>query len=96
LPLAIGIAVSMIPAGFYQATREVAAGARPTGISTQLGVVPSGGLFAVLVAAGIITRKKRDAHARWLLLATLKLAFKLPTLPSWPYGSSHAQRARGS
>ena len=68
----------MIPAGFYQATREAAAGAGPTGISTQLGVVTSGALFVVLVAAGIITRKNREAHARWLLLATLVLLW-----PAW-------------
>ena len=39
LPLAIGVAATMVPAGVYQATRDAAAGAGPTGISSLLGVV---------------------------------------------------------
>jgi hypothetical protein len=78
MPLAIGVALTMIPAGFYQATRDAAAGAGPTGISTLLGVFTSGALFVGLVAAGIIARRDREAHARWLLLATLVVLW-----PAW-------------
>ncbi|MEP6571912.1 MAG: hypothetical protein ABJD11_04425 [Gemmatimonadota bacterium] len=78
LPLAVGLAVTMIPAGFIQATRDSAAGAGPTGISEFLGVFTSGALFVALVAAGIIARRDREAHARWLLLATLMVAW-----PAW-------------
>ena len=78
LPLAIGVAVTMIPAGFFQATREAAAGAGPTGISSVLGVFTSGALFVGLVIAGIVARKDREAHARWLLLATLVVVW-----PAW-------------
>lgn len=78
LPLAILVAVTMIPAGFFQATRDAAAGAGPTGISGLLGVFTSGALFVGLVTAGIVARRDREAHARWLLLATLVVAW-----PAW-------------
>lgn len=78
LPLAIGVVVTMLPAGVFQATRDAAAGAGPTGISGLLGVLTSGILFVALVAAGIITRRDREAHARWLLLATLVVIW-----PAW-------------
>lgn len=78
LPLAVAVVITMIPAGFHQATREASAGAGPTGISTFLGVFTSGALFVGLVAAGIAARRDREAHARWLLLATLVVAW-----PAW-------------
>ncbi|HEX7704990.1 MAG TPA: hypothetical protein VF701_00880 [Thermoanaerobaculia bacterium] len=78
LPLAIGVMVTMIPAGFFQATRDAQAGAGPTGISGILGVLTSGALFVGLVTAGIVARRDREAHARWLLLATLVMLW-----PAW-------------
>lgn len=78
LPLAIGVAVTMIPAGFFQATRDAAAGAGPTAISAFLGVFTSGALFVALVSAGIVARKDRESHGRWLLLATLVVLW-----PAW-------------
>lgn len=78
VPLAIGVAITMLPAGVFQATRDAAAGAGPTGISTVLGVLTSGLLFIALVVAGIMTRRDREAHARWLLLATLVVIW-----PAW-------------
>jgi hypothetical protein len=78
LPLAIGVAITMIPAGFFQATRDAAAGAGPAGISAFLGVFTSGALFVALVSAGIVARKDRESHARWLLLATLVVLW-----PAW-------------
>jgi hypothetical protein len=68
----------MVPAGFYQATRDAAAGAGPTGISSLLGAVTSALLFVALVSCGILARRDREAHARWLLLATLVVAW-----PAW-------------
>ena len=35
-----------------------------------LGVLTSGILFVALVTAGIVARRDRESHARWLLLAT--------------------------
>lgn len=78
LALAIGVALTMIPAGFFQATRDADAGAGPTGISGLLGVITSGALFLALVAAGISARRDRESHARWMLLATLVVAW-----PAW-------------
>lgn len=78
LPLAIGVAVTMLPAGVFQATRDAAAGAGPIGISTLLGVLTSGIIFVALVAAGIAARRDREAHPRWLLLATLIVIW-----PAW-------------
>lgn len=78
LPLAVGVALTMVPAGVFQATRDAAAGAGAAGISSLLGVFTSGALFVALVAAGIATRRDREAHARWLLLATLVVVW-----PAW-------------
>lgn len=78
LPLAVGVAATMVPAGVYQATRDAAAGAGPTGISGLLGTVTSAILFVTLVSCGIFARRDREAHARWLLLATLVVAW-----PAW-------------
>ena len=78
MPLALGVLITMIPTGFYQATRDAQAGAGPTGISSVLGVLTSGVLFVGLVTAGIVARKDREAHPRWLLLATLVVLW-----PAW-------------
>jgi hypothetical protein len=78
LPLAFGVAVTMVPAGVYQASRDAAAGGGPTSISSLLGVVTSAILFLTLVTCGILARRDREAHARWLLLATLVVAW-----PAW-------------
>lgn len=66
LPLAGAVAVTIIPAGLVQISREVAAGGGETAISSIVGMFTSGALFVALVAAGIITRQDREAHARWL------------------------------
>jgi hypothetical protein len=78
LPLALGVALTMIPAGVVQATREAAAGAGPTGISSILGVVTTALMFVALVAAGLWARRDRESHARWMLLATLVVIW-----PAW-------------
>lgn len=78
LPLAIGVAATMLPAGVFQATRDTAAGAGPTGISVVLGVLTVAVMFVALVGAGVLARKNREAHARWMLLATLVVIW-----PAW-------------
>jgi hypothetical protein len=78
LPIAVGALLTMIPTGFLEATREAAGEMGPTGISMVLGSFTSGGLFLALVTAGIITRRSREAHSRWMLLATLVLLW-----PAW-------------
>lgn len=78
LPVAAGVALTMLPAGVVQATREAAAGAGPTGISNVLGVLTTAVMFVALVAAGIRARRDRESHARWMLLATLVVIW-----PAW-------------
>lgn len=78
LPLALGVATTMVPAGVHQVARDVAAGAGAAGVSSLVGVFTSGILFVALVACGILARRDREAHARWLLLATLVVAW-----PAW-------------
>ncbi len=78
LPLAVMIAFSMIPAGLFQVDRDVAAGGGRTAVSALLGIFTSGAMFVGLVAAGILTRRDRHAHARWMLLATLVVIW-----PAW-------------
>ncbi|MBK7908002.1 MAG: hypothetical protein IPJ78_15770 [Gemmatimonadetes bacterium] len=78
VPIAIGVVLTMLPAGAYQVTRDLAAGVGPSSVSAIVGVVTSGVLFLTLVSLGIGARADRDAHARWLLLATLVVAW-----PAW-------------
>lgn len=78
LPVALIVAITMIPAGLFQVERDLSGGSNPTTISTLLGVVTSSILFVALVAAGIVARRSREAHARWLLLATLLVIW-----PAW-------------
>ena len=78
LPLAVGVALTMVPAGMFQVTRDLAAGAGSTGVSAFLGILTSGAMFVTLVTLGIVKRKDREAHARWMLLATLVVLW-----PAW-------------
>jgi hypothetical protein len=78
VPLALGIAVTMVPAGLYQAIRDTDAGGEPAATSSLLGVFTSAFLFVTLVAAGVLARRDREAHPRWLLLATLLVIW-----PAW-------------
>jgi len=78
LPLALGVAGTMIPAGLFATVRDVHAGLGSVAVSSLLGVVTSAVLFIVLVAAGITARRNREAHPRWMLLATLLVIW-----PAW-------------
>ena len=78
LPLAIAVAATMIPVGVHQAVRDVDTEWRNIAVSSLLGVITSAILFAVLVTAGILARRDREAHSRWLLLATLLVIW-----PAW-------------
>lgn len=76
--MAVGVATTMVPAGVSQVTRDTAGGAGATGVSAIVGVITSGILFVALVACGIVARRDQETHARWLLLATLVVAW-----PAW-------------
>jgi hypothetical protein len=78
LPLALAVAGTMVPAGLYATIRDVQAGAGSIAISSLLGVVTSAVLFVAMVVAGVVARRDREAHPRWLLLATLLVVW-----PAW-------------
>ncbi len=78
LSLALAVAGTMVPAGLYATIRDVQAGVGSVAISSLVGVVTSAVLFAALVAAGVVARRDREAHPRWLLLATLLVIW-----PAW-------------
>lgn len=78
LPLALGVAATMIAAGCYQSLRDSRTELGDTGISSLLGTVTSATLFVALVIAGIAARHNREAHPRWMLLATLLVIW-----PAW-------------
>jgi hypothetical protein len=78
LPLALAVAGTMIPAGLYSTIRDSDAGLGSIAISPLLGVITSAILFVALVTAGVVARRDREAHSRWLLLATLLVIW-----PAW-------------
>lgn len=78
LPLAAGVALTTVLVGVNSVARDVAAGGGDSAVSVLLGSVTSAMVFLVLVTAGIVTRRRREAHARWMLLATLVVAW-----PAW-------------
>ncbi len=78
LLMAVGVAVTMFPAGMYQVGRDVAAGMGETGVSALVGVVTSAVMFLGLVIAGIICRRRPAVHKRLMLLALIVLLW-----PAW-------------
>lgn len=73
-----GVAITMVPAGAVEVSRNLAAGADESSYSTILGTLLSAILFLTMVAAGIWQRKKPEYHKRWLLLATIVVLW-----PAW-------------
>jgi hypothetical protein len=76
--LAIAITITIVPAGLYQAEKELAQGLGQTAISSILGTLTSGLIFIGLVIAGILKRHKSSTHKRLMLLATIVLLW-----PAW-------------
>ncbi len=68
--IALGTAITMLPAGVFQVENE---GSGETAISTIVGVCTSAVIFLILVLAGIIFRKNSAAHKRLMLLATIEV-----------------------
>jgi len=78
LLIALAVAGTMVPAGLYATIRDAQAGLEHVAISSLLGVVTSAIMFVMLVVAGVAARRDRQAHPRWMLLATLLVIW-----PAW-------------
>lgn len=76
--IAIGAAISILPAAMYQCERELKEGLGETAISAVLGSVNSSLIFLSLVILAIANRKKPAAHKRLMLLATIVILW-----PAW-------------
>jgi hypothetical protein len=76
--IAVGIAVTMIPAGMFQVQRDLRLGLGETAVSALLGVVTSALMFTTLVALAFYYRKKRDVHKALMLIATIFVLW-----PAW-------------
>ena len=76
--IAVGAAISIIPASLYQIERELKEGLGQTAISPIVGSLASATMFLTLVTLGIVYRKKPQVHKRLMLLATILLIW-----PAW-------------
>jgi magnesium-transporting ATPase (P-type) len=76
--IAIGITVTIVPAGLYQIEKELRQGLGQTAISNALGIITSPLLFISVVIAGILKRNDHSSHKRLMLLATILLLW-----PAW-------------
>lgn len=76
--LALGVAITMLPAGVFQVERDLKEGLGDRAISPILGVCTAAIIFLALVFAAIINRKKPERHKRFMLLAIIVVLF-----PAW-------------
>ncbi|MBX2934281.1 MAG: hypothetical protein KF825_08545 [Ferruginibacter sp.] len=76
--MAVGAAISIIPASLFQVERELKDGLGQTAISSIVGSFISATMFLILVTLGILNRKRPQVHKRFMLLATIILIW-----PAW-------------
>lgn len=76
--IAVGAAISIIPASLFQVERELKEGLGQTAISSIVGSLASATMFLILVTLGILNRKRPQVHKRFMLLATIILIW-----PAW-------------
>ena len=76
--IAVGAAISIIPASLFQIERELKEGLGQTAISSIVGSLASASMFLILVTLGILNRKRPQVHKRFMLLATIILIW-----PAW-------------
>lgn len=76
--LALGVAITMLPAGLYQVERDLKEGLGETVISSILGTCTTAIIFLSLIFAAIINRKKPERHKRLMLLAIIVVLW-----PAW-------------
>lgn len=76
--LALGVAITMLPAGVYQVERELKEGLGETAISGILGTCTTAIIFLALVFSAIFYRKNSERHKRFMLLAIIVVLW-----PAW-------------
>ncbi|HEY0751705.1 MAG TPA: hypothetical protein VGD26_11155, partial [Chitinophagaceae bacterium] len=76
--IAIGTAVTMLPAGMFAVQKGIQGGEGDTAFSALLGTATSALMFLVLVFAAILNRNKPEVHKRLMLLATIIVLW-----PAW-------------
>lgn len=76
--IALGAAISIIPAALFQIDRELKEGLGQAAISPLIGSLTSATMFLTLVTSGVVYRKKSQTHKRLMLLATILLIW-----PAW-------------
>lgn len=78
LAIAVGTAITIVPAGLQQVNRELALNLGQTAISGIVGAMTTSLMFLFLVLAGIQLRNTTAAHKRLMALATIVLLW-----PAW-------------
>ncbi|CAN5383850.1 hypothetical protein BH10ACI2_BH10ACI2_26200 [soil metagenome] len=73
LVLVVCVMISTIAAGVYVMKRDIAAGLGEVAISTLVGAFMTPLVFSILVAAGILYRRKPEIHKRLMLLAMIAI-----------------------
>jgi hypothetical protein len=69
--IAVGTALTMLPAGVYQVQTDLNKGVGEASYSNMVGVTTTAIMFIAIVIAGILNRKKPQTHKRLMLLATI-------------------------
>jgi hypothetical protein len=69
--IAIGTALTMMPAGVYQVNNDLNSGVGEASYSSMVGVTTTAVMFLVMVLAGLLVRNKPQIHKRLMLLATI-------------------------
>jgi hypothetical protein len=76
--LAIGVAVTMVPAQFFASTRDAMSGGGNVARAMILGAISSAAQFLLLVLGGALYARHGTIHKRLLLLATIVVIW-----PAW-------------
>ncbi len=71
--IAIGAALTMLPAGVHQVQKDLYRGLGEASYSNIVGVATTAIMFLTIVIAGILNRKNPQTHKRLMLLATILL-----------------------
>ena len=69
--IAIGTALTMLPAGVYQVQNDLNRGVGEASYSNMVGVTTTAIMFLTIVIAGILNRNNPQTHKRLMLLATI-------------------------